>query len=89
MLFNAAHEDRVRTSARAGDYQAAEQRFDAAFESQRAAGQPFALIGMVHPELPYMYGDAVVPRNSFDFVVETPSAYPLFAPPNLPLGTTD
>lgn len=41
MLFNAAHEDRVRTSARAGDYQAAEQRFDAAFESQRAAGQAF------------------------------------------------
>ena len=41
MLFNAAHEDRVRASARAGDYRAAEQRFDEAFEAQRAAGQAF------------------------------------------------
>ena len=41
MLFNAAHEDRVRGSARAGDYRAAEQRFDEAFEAQRAAGQAF------------------------------------------------
>jgi Na+/proline symporter len=37
MLFNGAHESRVKASPRAADYAATEQRFAAAFEQQRAA----------------------------------------------------
>ena len=37
MLFNDAHENRVRGSARAGDYAATETRFQTAFEQQREA----------------------------------------------------
>ncbi|HMN45466.1 MAG TPA: acetyl-CoA hydrolase/transferase C-terminal domain-containing protein [Povalibacter sp.] len=58
--------------------------------SMRASGQPFALIGQVHRELPFMYGDALVASDTFDFLVEDPAAdYPLFAPPNLPIGLTE
>jgi Na+/proline symporter len=38
MLFNRTHEGRVQTSPRAADYAAAEARFTAAFDQQRAAG---------------------------------------------------
>jgi SSS family solute:Na+ symporter len=37
MLFNEAHENRVRASARAADYAATEARFQTAFEQQREA----------------------------------------------------
>ena len=37
MLFNDAHENRVRASARAADYAATEARFQTAFEQQREA----------------------------------------------------
>ncbi len=59
-------------------------------ESLRAAGKPFALIGYVHRQLPFMYGDAVVLRSAFDFIVDMPDAvFPLFCPPNMPIGTVD
>ena len=38
MLFNTVHEGRVRASARAAEYEAAEARFSQAFEAQREAG---------------------------------------------------
>jgi acyl-CoA hydrolase len=57
-------------------------------ESLRAAGKPFALIGQIHSDLPFMYGDAEVPRATFDFIVEQSSG-PLFCPPNMPIGTVD
>jgi Na+/proline symporter len=41
MLFNAVHESQVRDSARAADYQAAEQRFSAAFTAQRLAATEY------------------------------------------------
>jgi acyl-CoA hydrolase len=59
-------------------------------EAQRAAGKPFVLIGQIHRQLPFMYGDAVVPRAVFDFIVDPPNgSFPLFCPPNMPIGTTD
>jgi acyl-CoA hydrolase len=59
-------------------------------EALRAANKPFALIGQLHPDLPYMYGDAVVPRTVFDMLVApAKKTEPLFCPPNLPIGTTD
>ncbi len=58
--------------------------------SMRASGQPFALIGQVHRELPFTYGDALVASDTFDFLVEDPAGdYPLFCPPNLPIGLTE
>ena len=56
--------------------------------AERAKGRRFAFIGQMHPELPYMYGDAVIPAEYFDFLVDNRAYdYPLFAPPNLPIGT--
>ena len=54
--------------------------------ARRASNQPFALIGQVHPQLPFMYGDALVTADTFDFLVdERKHDYPLFSAPNLPI----
>jgi acyl-CoA hydrolase len=50
----------------------------------RAKGQPFALIGQVHSELPFMYGDALVAADTFDFLLDDPGTR-LFCPPNAPI----
>jgi acyl-CoA hydrolase len=50
----------------------------------RAKGQPFALIGQVHGELPFMYGDALVAADTFDFLLDDPGTR-LFCPPNAPI----
>lgn len=54
--------------------------------AMRAGGRPFALIGQLHRELPFMYGDALVASDTFDFLVDEAAApFPLFCPPNLPI----
>jgi acyl-CoA hydrolase len=56
----------------------------------RAAKRPFALIGQIHPELPFMYGDALVTADTFDFLIdERQHDFPLFSPPNLPITPSD
>ena len=56
----------------------------------RAAGRPFAMVGQLASELPFTYGDALVPEWRFDCLVdETAPPSSLFAPPNLPIGLTD
>ncbi|HEY4367887.1 MAG TPA: acetyl-CoA hydrolase/transferase C-terminal domain-containing protein [Steroidobacteraceae bacterium] len=58
--------------------------------AMRASGRPFALIGQVHRDLPFTYGDALVASDTFDFLVDDPAHhFPLFAPPNLPLSLVD
>lgn len=54
--------------------------------AMRASGssQPFALIGQVHRDMPFMYGDALVTADTFDFLVQDPGTA-LFSPPNLPI----
>jgi acyl-CoA hydrolase len=52
--------------------------------AMRASGKPFALIGQVHRELPFMYGDALIAADTFDFLLED-AGTPLFCPPNLPI----
>ena len=42
MLFNPAHDQRVRESARAGDYAALEQTFGAAVDARRLAAEQLA-----------------------------------------------
>jgi acyl-CoA hydrolase len=52
----------------------------------RASQQSFALIGQVHRQLPFMYGDALVTADTFDFLVDDIAHdYPLFSAPNLPI----
>ncbi len=59
-------------------------------DALRATGRSFAVIGQQHRELPFMYGDALVPEAAFDFLVdEQASVFPLFAPPNLPIPLTE
>lgn len=56
----------------------------------RANGKPFALIGQLHAGLPYLYGDAIVPETSFDFLIDAPAhEFRLFSPPNPALDRTD
>lgn len=52
--------------------------------AMRARGTPFALIGQIHPEMPFMYGDALLSADTFDYLVER-SEPALFAPPNMPI----
>ena len=60
------------------------------FREQRAQGKPCLLVGQVHRELPYMYGDALLAPNEFDIVLDDVNAdFPLFCPPNTPIGTVD
>lgn len=38
--------------------------------AKRAGKQPFALIGQIHRELPFMYGDALIAADTFDLLLE-------------------
>ncbi len=58
--------------------------------AMRANGKPFALIGALHRDLPFMYGDAVVPEDSFDFLIDPPEReIRLFCPPNPAIDVSD
>lgn len=51
---------------------------------------PVLVVGLVHPDMPFMLGDAEVPPESFDLLLEHPRyVHTLYGPPNLPLGTVD
>lgn len=53
-------------------------------------GQKVALLAQVNPNLPFMFGDAVVAPDYFDAVVDDPKYdFPLFAPPNGAVSTGD
>lgn len=54
------------------------------------SAQQLLLVGEVHEELPYMTGDAEVPRGRFSFVLDDPKAsYPLFPLPNRRVAAAD
>jgi hypothetical protein len=57
---------------------------------RRATGRPVALVAQTNRELPFMYGDAVVPRAAFDLVLDDPALeFDLFAPPNQPVSDAE
>ena len=59
-------------------------------EARRQAGTPVTVIGQLNERMPFMFGDAVVPAATFDFVVDDPRGHhELFSPPNLPISTAD
>lgn len=54
-----------------------------------AAGRPPVAIAQIHPELPFMHGDAVVGDDFFDQVIDDDPAQPLFALPRQPVSIQD
>ena len=54
------------------------------------AGRPVVALAQVNRRLPFMYGDAMLPPQAFDAVLDGPELdLPLFGTPNLPIDTTD
>jgi acyl-CoA hydrolase len=52
--------------------------------------KPLLLVGVVHPELPYLGGDAEVGADFFDALVQSPEVnHKLFAIPKAPIQPTD
>ncbi|MFM6928325.1 MAG: acetyl-CoA hydrolase/transferase C-terminal domain-containing protein, partial [Bdellovibrio sp.] len=51
--------------------------------------KPLLMIGVVHKDLPFMGGDAVVSPDFFDAVVETPEDHQLFALPRGPVSACE
>ncbi len=61
-----------------------------ALQERRRAGREIVMVGEVNRNLPFMLGDAQVPPETFDLVLEHPRyEFDLFAPPNLALSTAD
>ncbi len=53
-------------------------------------GTPFALAAQVNQNLPFMFGDALVNRDTFDFVLENPDLeYRIFGPPKMAVSDRD
>ncbi len=46
-------------------------------------------LGQVHPDLPFMHGDAIVDADFFDEIVTDDPRQPLFGLPRLPVGLQD
>lgn len=60
------------------------------FEHLRARpGHPLYRVAQVHPDLPFMHGDAVVEASDFDEIVETDPGQRLFAVPRQPVSLQD
>jgi len=59
-------------------------------QARRERGEPVALLAVVNRNLPFMYGDAVVPADTFDRIVDEPELeHTLFAPPSEPVPVAD
>ncbi|MEW5735924.1 MAG: acetyl-CoA hydrolase/transferase C-terminal domain-containing protein [Thermodesulfobacteriota bacterium] len=53
-------------------------------------GKKLAIIGQANSNLPFMYGDAVVPQDAFDAVLDDPAYdYRLFGAPKMAVTTPD
>ena len=53
------------------------------------ADYPFHSVAHVHPDLPFMHGDAVVAADYFDQVLDSDPDQPLFALPRQPVSVQD
>ena len=56
---------------------------------RRAAGETILMLGQVHAELPYMPGDAELPIDAFDLLLDEAEQRRLFSTPNMPVSTQD
>ena len=56
----------------------------------REQGKRVAVIGQVNDELPFMYNDAIVPAETYDFILDDPKYnHTLLGPPSPPVDTMD
>jgi hypothetical protein len=59
-------------------------------KARRDGAAKFMLVGQVNAELPFMGGEGDLPAGEFAHILDDPSAaFPLFAPPNEPVGLTE
>lgn len=59
-------------------------------ERERQQGRPVAIVGQVNDAMPYMTGDAELPADRFDFVLDTPDCqFSLFGLPNRRVSAAD
>jgi acyl-CoA hydrolase len=59
-------------------------------EARRKAGLPIIVAGEINGNLPYMTGEAEIPRAEFDVILDPPQPhYDLFAPPKEPVSLAD
>lgn len=52
-------------------------------------GKPMLVIAQINEHLPFMVNDAQVGEDYFDVIIKPVSSSTLFAPPNMPVTTTD
>jgi Acetyl-CoA hydrolase/transferase C-terminal domain len=58
--------------------------------ARRAGNTDFILIGQVNSELPYMPGDAELPPEEFDYILDgSDTEFALFAPPREPIDLSE
>src|SRR5450631_2857445 len=58
--------------------------------ARRAGRTDFMFVGQVNSELPYMAGEAELPAEEFDYILDSPQTdFPLFAPPREPVDLTE
>ncbi len=62
---------------------------DLADRLRREPGREWMMIGQVHPELPFMHGDAVVGPDFFDEILPAGAPHRLFAVPREPVSVRD
>lgn len=54
------------------------------------AGKPLAIFAVIHPDLPFIGGDAIVPESFFHGLIDDPKVkHELFALPRTPIDATD
>lgn len=58
-------------------------------ERRRAAGETVLSVAQIHSDLPYMSGDAHVPRDTFDIHIVEDECTTLFSTPNMPVTQQD
>ncbi len=56
---------------------------------QSRSGRSLVCIGQVHPDLPFMHGDAIVDADFFDEIIDLDPAQPLFGLPRMPVSLQD
>ncbi len=59
-------------------------------KARKDGAAKFLLVGQVNSELPFMEGEGDLPQSEFAHILDDPSVeFPLFAPPNEPVGLTE
>ncbi len=62
----------------------------AKMRADEKSGSAIAIVAQLNDQLPFMHGDAIVPADTFDVIVDDPhGSYTLFGPPKLSVADAD